>query len=258
MATNVSVAPNVSGATRYVKAGQGNVSTDQWARALLSSLNAPITANNLANVKLWLGQEQNASSWAADATNPLGVEQGGSVHPQTDVLSGIILTASTLLGSSSYSSIVSSLRNNAPTKIFSQAVISSPWSGTVYRTRGLSSFLSRGSLEATGGGGSGSGSSLSTDLHNWTHDVGSFLVNGAKTSFMVGLPAGRVIVPAVSNTVEAVSSVGGLISKISSPQFLKNLGIFVAGLALTVGGMVVFFSSTKTAHEAANLVPVEV
>lgn len=199
-----------------------SVSTGAWALGLLTLLNAPITANNITNVQIWLHNEQNAGSWAADATNPLGVSGPGGVQPQGNVLAGLTLTASTLQ-SGSYDAIVKALRNNAPSTVFANAVIASPWNtgktgGTTYAGRNLSQFLAQGPLVTSGG-----------------------TVNNSTLTQIEQGPAGGVVTPIVSG----VTSVGGLIGKITNPTNLKNVGIFVAGLGLTVTGLVILFSATK-------------
>ncbi|MDE1822633.1 MAG: hypothetical protein KGI98_17490, partial [Euryarchaeota archaeon] len=205
-----------------------------------AGIGAPVTPKNIVNVGMWLAQEQHLSSWAQDATNPLGVEQGGAVHPQADVYSGIVLTANTLLGSL-YAPIVSTLRNQAPPTMFAQAVINSPWSGTTYRSRGLMYFLTQGSLTSTNPG-------------YWSH-VGTAFKQAVGVPF--GPVGGAVTkgVGAVGGAVHDITSVGGLIGKITSGQFLKNLGIFVAGLGLVVAGGMIFLSDTKAAHEARAVAP---
>jgi hypothetical protein len=222
--TTAPPAPNVAPFNPLTYAQAKSVSTSAWALGLLTLIRAPITANNLSNVQLWIHNEQSAGSWAADATNPLGVSGPNGVQPQGNVLAGLTLTASTLQ-SGSYNAIVNALRNNAPTPIFAGAVIASPWNtgktgGSTYAGRTLNQFIAMGPLV-----------------------TGSTSNNGIVTQMEQG-QAGSVVTPVVG-AVKAVTSVGGLIGKITDPTNLKNVGIFVGGLALTVTGLVILFSATK-------------
>lgn len=201
-----------------------SVSTSAWALGLLTLLNAPITANNITNVQIWIHNEQNAGSWAADATNPLGVSGPNGVQPQGNVLAGLTLTASTLQNGS-YDAIVKALRNNSPSSIFANAVIASPWNtgktgGTTYAGRNLTQFLAQGPLV-----------------------TGSTANNSTLTQMKQG-PAGPAV-SAADSAYQSTLSVGKFLGKITNPTNLKNVGIFVAGLAITVTGLVILFSATK-------------
>lgn len=226
--------------------------TTSWSKSLLGALGAPATANNVSNVKLWLHQEQSPSSWASNNTNPLGVETGGSVKPTGSVLSGVLATANTLLANPQwYGGIVKSLRNNAPTPVFAQSVISSPWSGGTYKANGLGAFLGKGPLESGAANPTGwFGQWIEPVLQNPVPLPGLTKLPGGSTT-----PGGGVI----TNAVDSVPGVSGAIStasflgKISNPNNLHNVGIFVAGLLVSGVGLMVLLSSTKVAGDAAAI-----
>jgi hypothetical protein len=124
--------------------------TADWARAVLADLRkkypkVKTTPNNVANLQLWVSNEQSAASWQYDKDNPLGVRNGpgGQVQPYASFAAGAQGTVDTL-ENGLYDPIIAALEQNAPTEQFAQAVVDSPWSGKTYRERGLAAFLNHG------------------------------------------------------------------------------------------------------------------
>lgn len=219
------------------------ITTDQWAVGLINQLNTsrpanaqiPVTANNVSNLKLWLAQEQNATSWAADMYNPLGVRNSssGQVTPYASVQDGIAGTASTL-NNGYYGNILAALQSNAPTPAFASAVIQSPWSGKTYAQRGLSTFLSRTPLDA----------SASTTAAS---------AAGSNGHWYDGIPGSGVVANVVntaSGAVNTAGSVATLAGNLTSSSFWRRIGIFTGGLALFGVGLTLFTLNTKTAQTA--------
>jgi hypothetical protein len=240
----------VASTTPTTKPVQGTtISTDQWAVGLINQLNTtrpsnaqiPVTANNVNNLKLWLAQEQNASSWAADMYNPLGVRNGsnGQVTPYASVQDGIAGTAHTL-NNGYYGNILSSLQANAPTQAFATAVIQSPWSGKTYAQRGLNAFLSHAPLNA----------SASTDKANAAGSSGHWY-DGIPGSGVVANVVGGVT-GTVGGVVSTANAVGNLASNLTSASFWKRIGIFAGGFALFGVGITLFTLNTKTAQTAIS------
>lgn len=210
------------------------ITTDVWAAGLLKSINAPVTANNVKNLKLWLANEQSPSTWASDFYNPLGVTVGGSVKPFATVNDGITATAQLLLGGN-YNNIVTSLRANAPTQVFASAVVNSPWNGSGHYG-GLNTFLNHTPLTASA---TPSSSSPGNEVSRILGDL--------------GLPGGGVIqnissgaASATNSTLGGLASVGTLAGDLVSPTFWKRVGVFTGGLVLAGVGLALYVSSTKS------------
>jgi len=218
-----------------------NVSTDIWAAGLLKAVNAPVTANNIKNIKIWLHQEQSAGSWQNDMYNPLGVERNGVVTPFSSVAAGIQGTAGLL--SSSYPQIVAALKQNRNQTVFAQTVISSNWNSNYYGATGLKSWLSKGPLEASGTSSSGPGNEVSRLIGD------------------IGLPGGGVvqnISSTVSGTangvVSAANGVGTFFSDIISGAFWKRVGIFAGGAVMFGIGLTIFITTTGPGKQGSQTI----
>jgi hypothetical protein len=236
--------------------GPTTISTDQWAAGLINQLNTtrpankqiPVTANNVNNIKIWLGNEQNASSWKNNAYNPLGVRNGPNreVTPYASIQDGLAGTASTL-NNGYYTNILATLQADAPTNAFASAVIQSPWSGKTYSQRGMAYWLQNGPLNAT----------ITTDkanaagsTGNWYDGIpGSGVVANAVNA-ITGTASG--VGNAVGGAVDTAGSVATLAGNLTSASFWKRIGIFTGGLALFGVGLTVFTLNTKTAQTAIS------
>jgi hypothetical protein len=220
---------------------QHNVSTDVWAAGLLSAVGAPVTANNVNNIKIWLHQEQNASSWQSDMYNPLGVERNGVVTPFSSVAAGIQGTAGLL--TSDYPQIVAALKQNRNKTVFAQTVISSNWNSNYYGATGLSNWLSKGPLNASGTSQSGPGNEVSRLLGD------------------VGLPGGGVVQDissgvsgAASGVTSAASGIGTFFGDITSGAWWKRVGIFAGGAVMFGVGLALFISTTGPGKQGSQTI----
>jgi hypothetical protein len=220
----------IATATKYLPAGASTVSTTNWAKAELVLIGAPITTNNVTNMQLWLANEQDASSWEADATNPFGVETDGKVQANPSALDGAIQMANTLQGNSSYAPILHALRTNAPTQIFASAVVYSPWNtgktdGSGYG--GAAKFLAHTPLNTTATGVTHN--SAISDLTDTANTAGSAL---------------------------GITGLGTVVGDIASSSFWKRVGVFFFGVVLVGGGVVLFVVTSKDGKKAESLAPV--
>ena len=243
---------NAEAAIQYVSPTDTSVSTGAWAKALLTLIGAPVNDSNVANIQTWLAHEQDSSSWAKGAqgetaqqiqSNPLGV--GGAGNHPSSVFAGLTLTAETLLTNPSYGLIVKSLQSNTqtsatPTTSFAAAVVNSPWqSGNTTSGsygKNVSSFLNRGQLEVTTEG-------LLGTVINY--------VDGKAEGFSYSNGA-KAVANAAKDVAAPVTTVAGLIGDITNPTKLKNVGIFVLGAVLVVGGLVIFFAATKPGQDVGH------
>jgi hypothetical protein len=263
-------------AAGFVAPNDTHVSTTQWASALLALIAAPVNASNVANIQTWLAHEQDVASWTSGAkgetaqqlqSNPLGV--GGAGNHMKNVFSGLLLTAEQLTSpanaSYGYGLIVGALRSNkgtntGPTHAFAAAVSHSGWQNGTNSSYGgsASSFLSVSPLVA-GTPGAVDPTPVSSTYTGSSPDVlkkaqqgnpkGWFgqWVEPLLTGSAVGLKNNPAvpITNAVIAPFKAAGTVDQAITDIS--KNLKNVGIFVLGVALAGTGLLIFFAQTKTA-----------
>ena len=230
------------------------ITTDQWAVGLINQLNTgrpankqiPVTANNVNNLKLWLHQEQNPRSWAADMYNPLGVRNSPSgVTPYASVQDGLAGTASTL-NNGYYGKILSSLQADAPTPAFASSVIQSPWnngSGKQYGGRDLAGFIALGPLEANAPTTAASSPTTASTGGHWYDGIPGSGVIANTVDTVTGAASG------VANTAGSVATLAG---NLTSASFWKRVGIFTGGLALFGVGLTIFTLNSKTAQTAVS------
>lgn len=220
-----------------------------WIVGLLHGLGAPVTKNNVSNVGTWLANEQTtAANWQQNKGNPLGVQTPTALAAghSGNVAVGLSETVKNLLGGS-YQPIVTALRHNAPAPMFNAAVVASPWNGAGHYG-GTKTFTAKGT------------SQKGNPTGWWGQWVEPIFTSSKMPTGVLG-PAGVIVSPfaptagqtakdagaAAVSTVSAVTSTGSFLGKITNPTNLKNVGIFVAGLGLTVTGLLILFSTTKQA-----------
>jgi len=221
------------------------VSTDVWAIGLLEALNAPVTTNNVTNVKTWLHQEQSASSWGNDLYNPLGVERNGVVTPYANVQQGIEATATLI--NNSYPQIHAALKQNRSSSVFATSVINSGWNTGYYGATGLANWLAKGPLNASGETSTGPGNEVSRLLGD-LHLPGGGVVQDI-SSGVTG--AGKTVVHTVTG---AVSGTATFFNDITSGAFWKRIGIFAGGGVLFALGLGLFITSTKPGNEGTTTI----
>lgn len=232
---------NTAGATKAVGASQ---TPKAFVHGVLVAIHAPVNATTTGNLYTWLANEQTtAANWASNRGNPLGIQTSTaqSYGKSGNVLGGVLETAKLL--TSSYPTITSALRTSAPAAVFNRAVTGSNWNGSTHYS-GSAVFAAKGAAQKANPTG-WFGQWIEPILKNPVPLPGLTQLPGGATT-----PGGGVITNAANAIpgVGTVTSIGGLIGKITNPTNLKNVGIFVAGLALTVTGLVILFSSTKGAQ----------
>lgn len=217
------------------------ISTATWAAALLEKIGAPVTANNIANIQRLIGAESggNQAGFLRD-NNPFNLNTGASPHANLypggsivpefgiyvqvfdSVEAGITATANQIRLNPA---LLAVLKNNGSPALFGGALSTSAWrtgsyaNAKVFPT--LSPFMGTSAV-----GGQGLTFSPSAGAHAVAHAFDT-----------------------VRHDIAApVTTVAGLIGDITNPTKLKNVGIFLAGLALTVGGIAILISTTKTAR----------
>jgi hypothetical protein len=242
------------------------MTTKEWATAFLLSLQkagykAPVTPNNVSNIQRLIGRESsgNQAGFLRD-NNPFNLNTyvaahgslaGGKIvsewgiHVQTfnTVQDGINATVKQFQANPA---LLAVLNNNGSPALFGGALSTSGWSSGSYAN--ATAFPT-----TTPFTGSSSYSGAAPDLGNpkgwwgqWAEPVLTGSAVGLKNNPIVPI-TNDVIVAPVKAAVGAATSVSGLISDITNPTTLKNVGIFVLGLALAGTGLLIFFAQTKTA-----------
>lgn len=228
------------------------VSPYTWIVGLLTGIHAPVTKTNINNVGTWLANEQTTTAnWSQNQGNPLGVQTSAAIKAghTGNVRLGLSETVHTLL--SGYPTIVKSLRNQAPSSVFNQAVTKSSWNGSGHYG-GVTSFGQKGAAQKgnpTGWWGQWVEPIFNNPipLPGLTKLPGGATTpgGGVITNVVGAIPGAKGTISTIQGVGSGVASVGGFLGKITNPVNLKNTGIFLAGAALTITGLVILFASTK-------------
>ena len=149
------------------------------------------------------------------------------------------------------SALVKVLEKNGSPALFGGALSTTAWRTGSYANS--ATFAATTPYHATSNGASETG--LSGDvLHFFNNALGGgvpFFGSGGNAT----TPASdlSVVGGVAKSTVGTVTSVGAFLGKISNPTTLKNVGIFVLGAMLVIGGVVIFVSQTKTVKGAEQV-----
>jgi len=243
-------------ATKIV--GPGTPSTSLWSEAVLTAAQLPVNTINISNLNAWIANEQGKGTWSQGVNGPhgpLGNMQGNATTPAQ----AAIQTAQHLTTSSYYTNIVKALEKSVPLALFAGAVTSTPWNAPS-DYGGPAAFVARAKANNYGNyTGAGTDTSPFSGLANPTGWFGQW-IEPTLSGTIVGLNANKektttntLIVGPVKAAIGGVTSVSGLISDITNPTNLKNVGIFVAGLALAGTGLLIFFAQTKEAKSVESV-----
>jgi len=245
--------------------------TDLFAAAVLESLGAPLTSNNVNNITQWIKSESygnlfsngSPGNWLRD-NNPLNINStydgatpvshpgwgpGGSsvtVYTYSTPLAGAQATANFIAQNTP--NVAAALKSDAPSSLLGSAISSSGWASGNY---GGANPVSGGGWLADANGSTSNPIEL-TSFSGW-------LKKNLLPSVSQGFQGATGISPGgVTNAVTGVAAIGSFFSDLTDPTKLKRAGIFVGGAALMIVGFVIFFASTKpgkkTVSEAAPLV----
>jgi hypothetical protein len=234
-------------------------SSTLWAEALIAQINdtrpkgTPMVANSLTNVEnieRWISAETAGQSGGfLRDNNPLNLNTYGTGRPASESLpngtlvtefgvniqkfntiqDGINATAAQLLDPSS-SKLLAALQISAPASNFGTALGTTGWGMTKYANATVFPTLTPAIVY-------GSGDTVAQNNASAT--------GGANPG--EAFPGQDQLAK-----IPGVSTIGGLIGDITNPTTLKNVGIFVAGAALVITGLLIFFAQTKTAQGVAS------
>lgn len=244
-----------------------NITSQAWAAALLQYLKVPVTQVNIDNIDRWIEVESagNQAGFLRD-NNPLNLNTYKTPHsdslPNGNIVyefgvyiqkfnspqAGIEATANQIKQSPS---LLKVLQHSGSAALFGGALSTSAWSSGSYANATKFPTITPAHVTASGASETGASGDV---LHFFNDALGGgdpFFGSGGNTQ----TPASDLsIVGGTGKTiVSGVTSVGGLIGDITNPQNLKNVGIFLAGAALVVTGIVIFLAQTKTAKGVAGV-----
>ena len=244
-----------------------SLSSAAWATALLLALQnsgqkAPVTNNNIANIQRLIGVETsgNTAGFLRD-NNPWNLNTYVSPHSSlpggkivnewgvnVQVFNSVADGLSAYVGQlKSNPALLAALNNNAPASVFGGALSTSGWSSASYANASTFPTLNPFSGSSAYPGPYVAAPSTGNPkgwFGQWIEPVLTGSVVGLNNNPIVPLTNTLVVDPAKA-VVGGVTSVAGFIGKITNPSNLKNVGIFMAGMALTVTGLVILFSASK-------------
>jgi len=266
------------------KATSTTVSSTDWVKLLIAEINlqliaqgskqrVPLTANNIANLQRIIAGESagnqagflrdnnplNLGTWASPHSGLYGgttinefrsskYPNGIWVNTFASPLAGAQATAQAIVGQSNNSALLKALQQDAPTSIFGGALSSSAWRGTGYAS-------STGILNYQPFTGSSSANSgLPTNVSITTSGIHSAQdlqnVAGAAVNAATGGLAGNI---ANATGLGGVAGLGTLVGDLTSGTWWKRIGIGAGGIALIIGGTVLFISQTQAGKQAIGV-----
>ena len=259
--------------TKTSKATSTTVTSTDWVKFLIAEINlqliaqgskqrVPLTANNIANLQRIIAGESagnqagflrdnnpfNLGTWAS----PHSGLYGGTVVPEFGIYinkfaspqAGAQGTAQAIVGQSNNTALLKALEQDAPTAIFGGALSSSAWKGAGYASpTGINRFSPfTGSSPATAG--LPKNVSVTVNGVHSTQDVNNVL--GASVNAATGGLAGNL---ATATGLGGVAGLGTLVGDLTSGTWWRRIGIGAGGIALIIGGTVLFLSQTQAGKQ---------
>jgi len=232
-----------------------------------------LTDNNIANIQRMIAGESagnqagflrdnnplNLGTWASPHSGLYGgttinefrsskYPNGVWVNTFASPLAGAQATAQAIVNQPNNSALLKALTNNSPTAIFGGALSSSAWSGAGYAS-------STGILKYSPfTGSSKANSGLPTNVSITTSGIHSAQdlqnVAGAAVNAATGGLAGNI---ANATGLGGVAGLGTLVGDLTSGTWWKRIGIGAGGIALIIGGTVLFISQTQAGKQAIGV-----
>jgi hypothetical protein len=271
------------------------ITSTAWAVALLETIKAPVTQNNVSNLLRWMQLEGGSgtnpggsmATWLEN-NDPLNssLKTSGKFH-YTTVEDGIANTAATIK-QSNMSSIYDALKSNVDTASFSKALASSSWDGSNYskqiKAHGadflnffpeLAAFATTTGTNptSTSAGALGFGSQPSTSItgKQFAADVpGSALAIGKDLAAKVGITSsGKTNSGAggwLYSYAQMLAAPGGALGSLNvggdatmvvarAGTFLMGFVLFGVGLLILVGGSLLTVFRSGAGKTAEKVIP---
>jgi len=262
---------------KTLKATSTTVSSTDWVKLLIAEINlqliaqgskkrVPLTANNISNLQRIIAGESagnqagflrdnnpfNLGTWAS----PHSGVYGGKVVPEFGIYvntfatpeAGAKATAQAIVGQSNNSALLKALQQDAPTAIFGGALSSSAWKGASYASpTGIARYSPFTGSSAANSGLPTNVSVTVNGIHS-AQDVQNVL--GASVNAATGGLAGNL---ASATGLGGVAGLGTLVGDLTSGTWWKRIGIGAGGIALIIGGTVLFLSQTQAGKQAIGV-----
>jgi hypothetical protein len=268
---------------------RSQITSTSWAVALLTTAKLPVTQNNVDNILRWMQLEGGSSGGTPGVSgsmetwlhmnDPLNAslhESGQFSYPSVEA--GLTNTAA-MLHQSNMSPIYNALKQNAPLSQFSSALAASPWDGSHYSSQiaqygsnflsafpELAAFATATGLNPTGTGlggraPSGQGSQPSTSLtatqfnagvKNNALQIGTALAKGAKVLAQTPQSSLGAVASEMGSIGKDLSGVNTVVTDLTKPGMWVRIGEGLAGIALLVGGLVLFVASSDDGKKAIS------
>lgn len=253
------------------KATSTTVSSTDWVKLLIAEINlqliangskqrVPLTANNIANLQRIIAGESagnqagflrdnnpfNLGTWASPHSGVYGGktvhEFGIYVNTFASPEAGAKATAQAIVNQSNNSALLKALQQDSPTAIFGGALSSSAWKGAGYASpTGIlkySPFTGSSSANAT----------LPTNVSVTTSGIQSPGELGTVLSTAGNVATGGIL-GSVTQASGVLGNVGTLVGDLTSGTWWKRIGIGAGGIALIIGGTVLFLSQTQAGKQ---------
>jgi hypothetical protein len=259
------------------KATSTTVSSTDWVKLLIAEINlqliaqgskkrVALTANNIANLQRIIAGESagnqagflrdnnpfNLGTWSSPHSGVYGgttiPEFGIYVNTFASPLAGAQATAQSIVGQSNNSALLKALVNDSPTAIFGGALSSSAWKGAGYASP--TGILKYSPFTGSSSANSGLPTNVSittTGIHS-AQDLQN--VAGAAVNAATGGLAGNI---ASATGLGGVAGLGTLVGDLTSGTWWKRIGIGAGGIALIIGGTVLFLSQTQAGKQAIGV-----
>jgi len=259
------------------KATSTTVSSTDWVKLLIAEINlqliaqgskqrVALTANNIANLQRIIAGESagNQAGFLRD-NNPFNLGTwstphsgvyGGTTIPEFGIYvntfaspeAGAKATAQAIVNQANNAALLKALQQDAPTAIFGGALSSSAWKGAGYASStGIFKYSPFTGSSSANSGLPTNVSITTTGIHS-AQDLQN--VAGALVNAATGGLAGDL---ASATGLGGVAGLGTLVGDLTSGTWWKRIGIGAGGIALIIGGTVLFLSQTQAGKQAIGV-----
>jgi len=194
----------------------------------------------------------NLGTWASPHSGVYGgktvPEFGIYVNTFASPEAGAKATAQAIVNQANNAALLKALQQDAPTAIFGGALSSSAWKGAGYASpTGINRYSPFTGSSSANSGLPTNVSITTTGIHS-AQDLQN--VAGAAVNAATGGLAGNL---ASATGLGGVAGLGTLVGDLTSGTWWKRIGIGAGGIALIIGGTVLFLSQTQAGKQAIGV-----
>lgn len=260
--------------------------TETWATLALKAANVerpqgtkaiPITQNNITNMERWIAAESGHGNWWSKA-NPLNSTGYGQANGSYSSLTAAAEAFGHLINQRNFATVRSVLIQNAPTKLFSAAVVQSPWASGHYG--GNPQYIANVPPNTTTGPAISATAAgpltynqivaeivkvANTKNGHWSLALQNAFnklspaerttalqqaTSKVQAQYSVDQTIGADIGRGFDKVSGSLSSSFGFLAKLGEASFWKRIGIGAGGVVLIGAGVIIFLQSTKPVQAA--------